>query len=79
VFPHFHWLTQLGLTPFIKKKEKEKEERKKERKVCASISFSFSLFHSFPQFFFPPFSPTTTVQLRPPRSSADAHPTPTIR
>jgi hypothetical protein len=125
VFPHFHLLTRLGLTPFIKKKKKRKRRNKQTNKsVCVHIIFtffpnffslhflppppfssghheavptpsrrrtsgespclvfSFSLFHSLPQNFFPPLSPTTTVQLRPPPFRSGHHeavPTPTRR
>jgi len=55
----------------IKKKIKKEKEKKKEtnKSVCGHIIF-FSLFHSLPQFFFPPLSPTTTKQCRHP---PDAH------
>jgi len=58
----------------IKKKIKKEKEKKKEtnKSVCGHIIF-FSLFHSLPQFFFPPLSPTTTVQLRPPPFSSGHH------
>jgi len=73
-YAHFQWYPTRVNHLLLQKKQ-----TKKNQKCMLCISFSVSLFHSLPQIFFPPLSPAITIQLRPPQSSADAHPTPTIR
>jgi hypothetical protein len=68
---HFQWLTQLGLTPFIKKK-KYKKERNKRRPPCFHFYFPSSL--SPPKFFALHFLPPTLFS----SSHHEAVPTPTI-
>jgi hypothetical protein len=74
--PHFQWLTQLGLTTFYLKKKKIQKRKKQKTPLCFHFHFLSSL---SPNFFPSTLShhhcsaPTTTVQLRPPRSNADAH------
>jgi hypothetical protein len=69
-----------------KKKKRKKKKKTKERNKIVSVVLGFPLPLFSPQIFFPPLSPTTnvqlyhhystlatTVQLRPPRNSANAH------